>query len=119
MDLGDAKKSPHDACLLPCDDLVDLVHKNMLCRECVLEDGKSSIKEVGVKLKELIPWEYHHHITSTVVHHGAKPFGKISSTLHHIGCSSSLEAECTKGRVICCNRKMRSRKGGKQLKKQA
>eukprot|EP00957_Ditylum_brightwellii_P078666 5981328-Ditylum_brightwellii.AAC.1 len=69
MDLDDAKKSPHDVCLLPCDDLVDLVDKNMMCRECVLGGGKSGIKEVGVKLKELIPEEYHHHITSTCVHH--------------------------------------------------
>eukprot|EP00957_Ditylum_brightwellii_P082878 6300926-Ditylum_brightwellii.AAC.1 len=103
MDLGDENKSPHDICILLYDDLVDLVDKNMLCRECVMEDGKSGFKGVGAKLKELIPERYYHHITSTVVHHNAKPFGKMSSSLHHIGCSSSLETECTEGHIFCCN----------------
>eukprot|EP00957_Ditylum_brightwellii_P091028 6930432-Ditylum_brightwellii.AAC.1 len=89
----------------------------MMCRECLSEGGKSGIKEVDAKLNELIHEEYHHYITSTVVHNDAKPFGKISSLLHHIGQSSSLEAKCTEGHVFCCNGKMKRR--ARAEKKQA
>eukprot|EP00957_Ditylum_brightwellii_P005324 406231-Ditylum_brightwellii.AAC.1 len=51
----------------------------MMCREYVVEGRKYGIKEVSAKLKELIPEEYPHYITSTVVHHGTKASGKISS----------------------------------------
>eukprot|EP00957_Ditylum_brightwellii_P206318 15347815-Ditylum_brightwellii.AAC.1 len=89
----------------------------MMCSKCVVEDGKSGIKKVSAKFEELIPDEYHHHIASTVTHHDAKASRKITLSLHHFGCSLSLEAKCKEGHVFCCNGKMRSGERGQQKRK--